>query len=54
MILEGRGLSADFLKRTQARYEAGTAAKLDVIKAQVDLAQADSYAADSASARSLS
>jgi cobalt-zinc-cadmium efflux system outer membrane protein len=41
VILEGRGLSADFLKRTQARYEAGTAAKLDVIKAQVDLAQAD-------------
>jgi cobalt-zinc-cadmium efflux system outer membrane protein len=41
VLLEGRGLSADFLKRTQARYEAGTAAKLDVIKAQVDLAQAD-------------
>ena len=41
VLIEGRGLSADFLKRTQARYNAGTAAKLDVIKAQVDLAQAD-------------
>ena len=41
VLLEGRGLAADFLKRTQARYNAGTAAKLDVIKAQVDLAQAD-------------
>jgi cobalt-zinc-cadmium efflux system outer membrane protein len=41
VLLEGRSLSADFLKRTQARYAAGTAAKLDVIKAQVDLAQAD-------------
>lgn len=41
VLLEGRNLSADFLKRTQARYTAGTAAKLDVIKAQVDLAQAE-------------
>jgi cobalt-zinc-cadmium efflux system outer membrane protein len=41
VLLEGRGLSADFLKRTQARYTAGTAAKLDVIKAQVDLAQSE-------------
>ena len=41
VLLEGRTLSADFLKRTQARYNAGTAAKLDVIKAQVDLAQAE-------------
>ena len=41
VLMEGRTLSADFLKRTQARYNAGTAAKLDVIKAQVDLAQAD-------------
>jgi cobalt-zinc-cadmium efflux system outer membrane protein len=41
VLLEGRTLSADFLKRTQARYTAGTAAKLDVIKAQVDVAQAD-------------
>jgi outer membrane protein TolC len=41
VLREGRTLAADFLKRTQARYTAGTAAKLDVIKAQVDLAQAD-------------
>ena len=34
-------LAADFLKKTQARYEAGTAAKLDVIQAQVGLAQSD-------------
>lgn len=40
-LQETRVLSADFLKRTQARFEGGTAAKLDVIKAQVDLAQAD-------------
>lgn len=37
---EAMQLSRDFLRRTQARYEAGTAAKLDVIKAQVDVAQA--------------
>lgn len=41
VLVEGRNLSADFLKRTQARYAAGTAAKLDVIKAQVDVAQSD-------------
>jgi outer membrane protein TolC len=40
-LTESRGLSADFLKRTQARYDAGTAAKLDVIRAQVDVASAD-------------
>jgi cobalt-zinc-cadmium efflux system outer membrane protein len=33
-------LSRDFLNRTQARYEGGTAAKLDVIQAQVGVAQA--------------
>lgn len=36
-----RGLAADFLAKTQARYEGGTAAKLDVIRAQVALAQAE-------------
>lgn len=41
VLVEGRTLAADFLKRTQARYNAGTAAKLDVIKAQVEVAQAD-------------
>jgi outer membrane protein TolC len=33
-------LAKDFLNRTQARYEGGTAAKLDVIQAQVGVAQA--------------
>jgi len=40
-LRQARDLAADFLKRTQARYEAGSAAKLDVIQAQVALAQAD-------------
>jgi len=40
-LIEARTLAADFLKRTQARFNAGTVPKLDVIKAQVDLAQAD-------------
>src|SRR5262249_57098678 len=33
-------LAKDFLNRTQARFEGGTAAKLDVIQAQVGVAQA--------------
>jgi len=33
-------LARDFLRKTQARFEAGSAPKLDVIKAQVDVAQA--------------
>ena len=40
-LLDSRDLSTEFLKRTQARFNAGTVAKLDVIKAQVDLAQAE-------------
>ncbi len=32
-------LALDFVKKTQARFNAGTAAKLDVIKAQVDASQ---------------
>ncbi len=40
ILIESRGLAADFLKRTQARFDAGTAAKLDVIQAQVGVAQA--------------
>jgi outer membrane protein, heavy metal efflux system len=39
-LTESRDLSADFLKKTQARFDAGTAPKLDVIRAQVDLAGA--------------
>jgi cobalt-zinc-cadmium efflux system outer membrane protein len=41
ILRETRVLASDFLNRTQARFEAGTAAKLDVIQAQVSLAQSD-------------
>ncbi|MEO7457287.1 MAG: TolC family protein [Gemmatimonadaceae bacterium] len=41
IIQTSRSLAADFLAKTNARYQGGTAAKLDVIKAQVSLAQAD-------------
>ena len=40
-LTEGRAFAEDFLKKTEARYQGGTVAKLDVIKAKVDLAQAD-------------
>ncbi len=40
-LVETRGLAQTFLEKTQARYSAGTAAGLDVIKARVDLANAD-------------
>ena len=40
-LTEARQLALDFVKRTQARYDAGTAAKLDVIKAQVDASQVE-------------
>lgn len=40
-LTEARRLAADFLVRTQARYNAGTVARLDVINAQVSLASAD-------------
>lgn len=38
---EARRLTQEFLAKTQARYNAGTVAKLDVIKAQVGVAQAE-------------
>ncbi|MHB2033340.1 MAG: TolC family protein [Gemmatimonadaceae bacterium] len=38
---EARRLAAEFLQKTQARFNAGTVPRLDVIKAQVDLAQAE-------------
>ncbi len=38
---EARQLAADFLVRTQARFNAGTVARLDVINAQVSLASAE-------------
>ena len=34
-------LTTDFLKRTQARFDAGSAPRLDVIRAQVDAAQSE-------------
>ena len=37
-LTEALTLSQDFLKRTQARFDAGTAARVDVIKARVDVA----------------
>jgi outer membrane protein TolC len=40
-LTESRALSADFLQKTQARYNAGTAPKLDVVRAQVNVGQAD-------------
>lgn len=40
-LAEAKRLSDDFLKKTQARFNAGTAAKIDVIKAQVEVAQAE-------------
>jgi cobalt-zinc-cadmium efflux system outer membrane protein len=36
-----RDLAQDFLKKTQARFEGGTAAKLDVTRAQVAVAQSE-------------
>jgi cobalt-zinc-cadmium efflux system outer membrane protein len=40
-LTEGRTLAEDFLHKTEARLQGGTAAKLDVVKAKVDVAQAD-------------
>lgn len=39
-LREADTLAKDFLKRTQARFDAGTVARLDVIQAQVAVAQA--------------
>jgi cobalt-zinc-cadmium efflux system outer membrane protein len=38
-LRESRDMAEQFLQKTQARFTAGTAAKLDVIRAQVDVAQ---------------
>jgi cobalt-zinc-cadmium efflux system outer membrane protein len=40
-LTDGRAFAEDFLKKTEARFQAGSVAKLDVIKAKVDLAQSD-------------
>ncbi|HXC25503.1 MAG TPA: TolC family protein [Gemmatimonadaceae bacterium] len=39
-LTDTRDLAQQFLQKTQARFTAGTAAKLDVIQGQVDVAQA--------------
>ncbi len=39
-LLEGDSLGRQFLRKTQVRFEAGSVPRLDVLKAQVDLAQA--------------
>lgn len=40
-FIAGRDLARDFLRKTQARFEGGTVPRLDVIRAQVALAQAE-------------
>lgn len=40
-LLEGKRLAEDFLRKTEARLDAGTAAKIDVLRARVDLAAAE-------------
>jgi outer membrane protein, heavy metal efflux system len=40
-LVVAKSLAQDFVKKTQARFNAGTAAKLDVVKGQVDVAQAE-------------
>jgi outer membrane protein, heavy metal efflux system len=40
-LQQNRQLAADFVQKTQARFLAGTVAKVDVVKAETDLAQAE-------------
>lgn len=40
-LQENRQLAADFVDKTQARFLAGTVARVDVVKARTDLSQAD-------------
>jgi cobalt-zinc-cadmium efflux system outer membrane protein len=40
-LAQARQLAADFLERTEARFAGGTVPRLDVIKARVELAQAE-------------
>ncbi|HTS90228.1 MAG TPA: TolC family protein [Gemmatimonadales bacterium] len=39
-LTEGKQLAEDFLEKTEARLDAGTAARIDVLRARVDLAAA--------------
>ncbi len=40
-LLKSREYASDFLRKTQARFQAGTVPKVDVVKARVDVAQAE-------------
>jgi outer membrane protein, heavy metal efflux system len=40
-LQQNRGLAADFVQKTQARFQAGTVPRVDVVKAQTDLASAE-------------
>ncbi len=40
-LVEAKRLAQEFLMKTEARYQAGSVAKLDIIKAKVDLAEAE-------------
>jgi outer membrane protein, heavy metal efflux system len=40
-LKQGKELALDFLEKTRARFLAGTVPKVDVVKAQVDVSQAD-------------
>jgi len=40
-LLDGDSLARDFLRKTQVRFDAGSVPRLDVVKARVDLAQAE-------------
>lgn len=40
-LLKSREYASDFLEKTKARFLAGTVAKVDIVKAQVDVAQAE-------------
>jgi len=40
-LREARALAQDFVRRAQARYSAGTTPKLDLVRAQVELARAE-------------
>ena len=40
-LTQSKGISAQFVEKTQARFQAGTVPKLDTIKAKVDLAKTE-------------
>lgn len=40
-LLKSREYASDFLEKTKARFLAGTVAKVDIVKAQVDVAQSE-------------